>query len=142
MYPNFAQYDTPGRCPTPLDDDSYSHLNLTFDQVVNITKTKVSDTTCQYVKTDYRPSLNCYTRSLLTEGQNLESILIGLHGSSMSRDFCLETFNKLPKSECLQNTDSDGFMACALGLIQNISIDVTLPMYISHVLFFTRLMND
>ena len=54
VYPNFAQYDTPGRCPTPLDGDSYSHLNLTFDQIVNITKTKVSDTTCQYVKADYR----------------------------------------------------------------------------------------
>lgn len=53
VYPNFAQYDTPGRCATPLDGDSYSHLNLTFDQIVNITKTKVSGTTCQYVKTDY-----------------------------------------------------------------------------------------
>ena len=62
VYPNFAQYDTPGRCPTPLDGDSYSHLNLTFDQIVNITKTKVSDTTCQYVKVDYRLVFNLVNR--------------------------------------------------------------------------------
>ena len=31
-----------------------------------------------------------------------------------------EEFIKILKSDCLQKTDSNGFIACALGMVQNI----------------------
>ena len=37
VYPVFAQFKQPVRCPSELDEDRYATMHLTFSQIVNLT---------------------------------------------------------------------------------------------------------